>query len=569
MSHLRVGLYARVSSEQQVVEGTIDSQLAILQERIAEDGHALSQELSFIDEGYSGSTLIRPALERLRDAVAIQELDCLYVLDPDRLARRYAYQVLLMDEFRNHGIQVIFLNHQIGQSAEDQLLLQVQGIIAEYERAKILERSRRGKRQAAQSGKIAVLSGAPYGYRYVSKQDGGGQARYEVILDQARVVRQIFQWIALERVSIGEVCRRLTTAGERTRTGKTNWDRSVIWGMLKNPAYKGTAAFGKTRSTAMQARLRPQRGAAAQPRRPISTEDVPSQDWLLIPVPALVSEELFDLVQQQLEENRHRARQHKHGASYLLQGLLVCEQCAYAYYGKKVSKKSAKGKTVYAYYRCIGTDAYRFGGERVCDNLQVRTDLLDRLVWQEVYDLLTQQQRLEQEYQRRLQSSDTEHEDLSLLQIQISKLQQGMARLIDGYAGGFIRKQEFEPRIMRLRQRLADLETKAQLVADQVAQQTELRTIISRLEDFASQVKNRLEEADWHMQRNLIRALVKRVEIGKEQVNVIFRIGADPFEISLQRESLQRRWRRDVPRLSKTACTYDDDMKLSSLIRSR
>jgi hypothetical protein len=141
---------------------------------------------------------------------------------PDRLARTYAHQVLLLEEFLRAGVEVIFLNREVGQTPEDQLLLQVQGMIAEYERAKILERSRRGKRHAAQVGRVSVLSCAPYGYRYVGKQDGAGEARFEVVLEEARVVRQIFTWVGRDRWSIGEVQRRLQAAGERTRTGKTS-----------------------------------------------------------------------------------------------------------------------------------------------------------------------------------------------------------------------------------------------------------------------------------------------------------------------------------------------------------
>lgn len=175
MNPLQVAIYARVSSEQQAEAGTIASQLAVLRTQVAQDSLTLTQELTFVDEGYSGSTLIWPGLEQLRDVVVLHGLDRLYVLDPDRLARKYAYQVLLLDEFQRAGVEVIFLNRALGQSAEDELLVQVQGMVAEYERAKILERSRRGKRHAAQTGQVSVLSGAPYGYRYISKQEGGAR----------------------------------------------------------------------------------------------------------------------------------------------------------------------------------------------------------------------------------------------------------------------------------------------------------------------------------------------------------------------------------------------------------
>ncbi len=119
----------------------------------------------------------------------------LYVHAPDRLARKYAYQVLLVEELRRHGVEIVFLNRAIGVSPEEDLLLQMQGMFAEYERAKILERSRRGKRSAAQRGLVSVLSGAPFGYRYVTRREGDGSAAYELAVDQAAIVRQVFEWV--------------------------------------------------------------------------------------------------------------------------------------------------------------------------------------------------------------------------------------------------------------------------------------------------------------------------------------------------------------------------------------
>jgi site-specific DNA recombinase len=540
MSEPIVALYARVSSEQQAEAGTIESQVAALRERIQQDGYGLSDEMVFIDNGYSGTTLIRPALERLRDAVALHDLHRVYMLSPDRLARKYAYQVLLVEEFQRSGVEILFLNHPVGETAEDHLLLQMQGMIAEYERAKILERSRRGKRHAAQSGEVAVLSGAPYGYRYICKQTGDGQARYEVNLQEAEVVRQIFGWIGIERASIGEVSRRLKQASLASPRGKNYWDRTTVWGILKNPAYKGSAAFGKTQSGPVRPRLRAQRGRSLQPRRGISTFDRPAAEWSQVPVPALVDEALFETVQTQLQENRKRARLNQRGARYLLQGLLVCSQCGYAYYGKPVSLKSSKGKErEYAYYRCSGTDAYRFGGERICENLQVRTDRLDQQVWEEVCALLEDHQRLQQEYERRLNSPRNENESLAVLQAQRGKIQQGMIRLIDSYAEGFILKQEFEPRILRLRQRLAELEQQEHQLIEEETSRAQLELAICRLEEFHEKVKEGLVEADWQMRRDLIRTLVKRVEIGKDEVKIVFRIPPDPDNSGDTEKSLQ------------------------------
>jgi site-specific DNA recombinase len=547
MSRIQPAIYARVSSEQQAQAHTIDSQIAALRDRVAKDGWDLSREMEFIDEGYSGSTLVRPALERLRDMVAAGVIDRLYVHSPDRLARKYAYQVLLVDEFRRSGIEVIFLNRELGQTPEDDLLLQVQGMIAEYERAKIIERNRRGRRHAARSGSVNALSGAPYGYRYIRKQEGGGQAGYEIDIEEARVVRQIFQWVVKDRVTIGEVCRRLANAGEKSRKGNAIWDRTVVWGVLKNPAYIGEAGFGKTRNGPLRPRLRAQRGRPVQPRRACSVFDVAREEWISIPVPSLVDREIFEAAQAQLRENQRQMREGARGASYLLQGVIVCKLCSYAFCGKRISKKAPKGRgRPYDYYRCVGTDSYRFGGHRVCDNHQLRTDLVDLAVWQEVRTLLEHPARVTEEYRRRMQPEKScTHRELASAETRLSKLRHGLARLIDSYADGLIEKTEFEPRIKELRERSARLENQAKEMANQAMLESELRLIVSSLEQFVSSVKGGLDQADWMTKRDLIRALVKRVEVEKGQVNVVFRVDPLPFDSRPERGVLQHCWWRN------------------------
>jgi site-specific DNA recombinase len=549
MNGKQAAIYARVSSDQQAEAGTIGSQLSALKERVTQDGSRLPEEMLFVDEGYSGATLVRPALERLRDLVASGAVDRIYVHSPDRLARKYAYQILLVDEFHRAGVEVVFLNRELGRSPEDDLLLQVQGMVAEYERAKILERSRRGKRHAAHRGIVNVLSTAPYGYRYIGKHESGGAgARLEIALEEARVVQQIFDWIGRERLSIGEVRRKLGQSGEKTRSGKTWWDRTSIWGILKNPAYKGHAAFGKTRIGPMRPRLRAQRNGSEPPRKAYSVYDAPKEDWITIPVPAIVSEEIFDTVQEQLRENRTRARERKRGARYLLQGVLTCRRCGYAYYGKAISLATRRGNhRDYAYYRCIGTDAYRFGGQRICQNKQVRTDLLDQAVWKEVHQLLEDPQRLETEYRRRKTGAGKTPRGYDPIQLdaQIGRLRKGIARIIDGYAEGLLTKEEFEPRIKTAKERLARLQEQAKALAEEASLEAELKLVVGKLDEFAAQVKDGLGKQDWLGRREIIRTLVKRVEVEENQVNVVFRVGSRPFVLGPGRGPLQHCWRRD------------------------
>jgi site-specific DNA recombinase len=522
MKDVQVALYARVSSEQQAEAKTIDSQLAEIRTRIVADSFELTNILEFVDEGYSGSTLVRPALERLRDVAAAGGMDRLYVHCPDRFARHYAYQVLLLEELTQCGVEVIFLNRPLGETPEDQLLLQVQGVIAEYERAKFLERSRRGKRHAAQAGRVGILCHAPYGYRYVNKHEGGGEARFEIVFDEARIVQQVFTWVGEERCTINEVCRRLHQAGIRTQTGKGHWDHKTIWDMLKNPAYKGEAAFGKTRWLPVGPRLRAPRGRPEQSRRGYAGNDAPKDEWITIPVPALVDAALFDAVQEQLEENRRRARIPEKGSRYVLQGLLVCAQCGYAYCGRTNDARNA-------YYRCAGAmNIPRHGFERLCWNKELRMDQADAAVWQEVCLLLENPERLEQEYRQRLQPQQ-KPDEYAGLEAQMSKLRRGIARLIDSYAEGLIDKQEFEPRVTHMRERMQHLEEQVQRLKEASEVEEELRLILGRLETFAAKVTDGLQQADFQTRRDIIRTLVKRVEVDEQHIRIVFRVSPIPF----------------------------------------
>jgi len=523
---IHTAIYARVSSEKQAQTNTIDSQIAALEERVKADEFQLIDENKFIDNGYSGTDLTRPELERMRDQAAAGEIDRIYVHSPDRLARKYAYQVILMEEFNRFGVEVVFLNCEIDDNPEAQLLLQMQGMISEYERAKIMERYRRGKIHAARKGSINVLSGAPYGYQYINKHESGGDASIIIVDDEAEVVQKIFHWIGRMRLSIGEVCRRLVEAKHKTRFGKTYWDRSVVWGMLKNPIYMGKAAFGKTKIGKQLPRVRPQKHSSNQPKRAVSVYTVEKENWIYIATPAIVDEALFEVVQQQLEENRKRAREKNCGAKYLLQGLLVCKHCQYSYYGKPVRNKRGKKINSYAYYRCIGSDAYRFGGIKICSNKQVRTDTLEIAVWEEVCQLLKTPHLILDEYQRRISevNKNSSKVSIALLERKNKKIELGVKRLIDSYTEGLIDKSEFEPRIKEMKRKIKLIQEEKDNLIENENTTKEMKLIVANLEDFAKLVNNHLKQVDWMKKRDIIRALVKRIEIGKEDVNIVFRI---------------------------------------------
>jgi site-specific DNA recombinase len=522
-----IALYARVSSEQQAQQATIDSQVSALRERALADGHQVLPGDLYVDDGFSGATLVRPALERLRDRIAEGAIDIVYVHHPDRLARRYAYQVLLLEEFAGHGASVVFLHGPAANNAEDALLVQVQGMIAEYERAKIVERCRRGKLHRARQGTVNALSGAPYGYLYLRKSETG-PAQYQVLLPEAKIVRRIFDALVHEQKSIGEIVRMLNAEHVPTRRGAPRWDRTTVWAILRNPAYIGQAAYGKTEAVERGRLLRPIRGKAPTPRRSKSTyRDKPPEQWIHIHVPPLVSAEIFAAAREQLERNRRLSQRNARGERYLLQGLAVCARCGYAYYGKVVAKSAAKGGRRYAYYRCVGTDAYRFAGGRVCTNTQVRADQLDDYVWESVRHVVQDPDRVLQEWTRRSSSDRGQAERRAQRDEAADVLashERSLKRVLDAYEAGALELKELTERSERLRGRIQQAREALQKAEETLTETVTLQAVVSRLQDFAARVRHGLDQLSWHERRQLIRTLVARVEIDSEGATVVYRL---------------------------------------------
>jgi site-specific DNA recombinase len=429
----------------------------------------------------------------------------------------------------------VFLNHPMGESPEDHLLLQMQGMIAEYERAKILERSRRGKLHAAREGRVSAIGSAPYGYRYVPSVKGISAAGYNVHLPEAQAVQQIFQWVAMEHTSLREACLRLGKQQILSPKGLGRWSFSTVRSILANPAYKGSAAWGKTCRGPMRARPRPTRSSTGMPRDGKSVYLAPPEKWIHMAVPPIVDEALFSAAAEQLAANKKRARERRTGTVHLLAGLLVCKQCGYAYCAASSCAKR------YAYYTCNASQAYRCGGKKICCNTSIREDHLDRAVWSDVQALLSEPSRIEHELQRRLEGDDAspQHQAKRKLEAQIEKVRRGIARLIDAYEEGFVNKGEFEPRISAARRNLSQLQEQLKQQVDEEAQRREMKLVIDNFQTFAGSVKCGLENADFSTKREIIRILVKRVEMDLQQVNIVYRVNLSPFESSPKRGILR------------------------------
>ena len=510
-------IYARVSSEQQREENTIASQTASLIEFATSHDLEVPKEWVFEDEGYSGAILERPGLECVRDLAAEGQIQVVLAYSPDRLSRKYAYQILLIEEFARQGVETMFVKSPQGDSAEDQLLVQFQGMIAEYERAQILERSRRGKRHRAQAGEVSVLSGAPYGYRYIRKTDEA-PAAYVVEEAEAQVVRRVYEMYTVEGLSMGEITRRLNTEAVPTRKA-SRWERSVVWAMLRNPAYRGIACFGKTRISARTRVMRPQRRRGVTMPGTTASHERPRAEWMEIPVPALVTEESFARAQEQLQQNKIRSRRRTIAPS-VVQGLVSCAKCGYALSRSSTQTSARK----IHYYKCIGSDSWRKLGGPVCDNSRfVRQELLDQIVWAEVIRLLEEPALIQQELDRRLaaaRSSDPTKKREQSLQRELTQVGKGMERLLNAYQEELLSIEQLRDRMPGLRQRQQTLRAELQAIADQANDRTVFLRLAETLTAFLARLRSATEALSVIERQRIVRLLVKEVLVGEDTITI-------------------------------------------------
>ena len=520
---MSAAIYARVSSKRQAKDQTIGSQADALRAHAANSRLEVPEEWVFLDEGHSGATLVRPALEALRDLAAQGCLDVVLVYSPDRLARKFAYQALLIEELARCGTRVEFVKGPRGDSPEDQLLVQFQGMFAEYEKAQLMERYRRGKAYRARSGSVNVLGGAPFGYRYVRKTPEAG-ARYEILEHEAVLVAEMFRRYADDGATIADLARWMGSEGVPTRTGKHRWDRSVIWGMLRNPAYAGRAVFGKTQVVHEQPGLN--RVARLQGRttpRAVKAVDRPREEWTEIAVPAIVSEDTFARVGQRLADNKRFASRNSKIPS-LLQGLAACSACGYAYYRGRTT--TTAGNKIY-YYRCLGSDDYRYQGGRVCGSKPVRADYLDTVVWDHITGLLADPALIRAEIDRRLtqaRTSDPVTRQRKQLELALAKAATSVTAMIEAYSEQLITIDELRTRMPHLRAREASLRSQLDALDAQAADRDAYLKLAGDLDSFLAQLRGSAATTSVQERQRVLRLLVKDVLIGPEKITIRHRI---------------------------------------------
>lgn len=530
-------IYARVSSDRQREEGTIASQKAALLEHAQLQGFIVPPEWIFEDEGYSGTVLRRPGLERLRDFAAEGQIETVLIYAPDRLSRKYAYQVLLIEEFARHGTQILFVKSPTAQTPEEHLLLQFQGMIAEYERAQIVERTRRGRRHRAKEGLVNVFSAAPYGYRYIKKTEHS--AAYFVIEEsQAQVVRKIFELYTKEGWSMGAIARHLNEQKVPTCLGKGPWQSASLWGMLRNPAYQGRAAYGKTQNCPSRRTHKTTRQRGGIPRRG-SGKEVDKSQWIEITVPALVSAETFALAQERLAQNRQLSLRNTKEPS-LLQGLLVCQQCGYGLYRSGTGKRTHRRM----YYRCGGKDRSR---GLVCSCRMIGLDYLDNLVWGQILELLRSPELIRAELERRriesLNSNPTQQRK-EQLEREITRTEQQMDKLLDAYQEDLVSLSELRERTPALRKKIAALESERASLNLHAIEDQRWREINQSLDSFVARLNQTAQTLTKAERQKIVRLLVKQIDVSENTITIHHSIPVQPNPTASEPASSQLYKRR-------------------------
>ena len=423
---------------------------------------------------------------------------------------------MVIEELARQGVETVFLNAPSMETPEDHLLVQFQGMIAEYERAQILERSRRGKRHRARRGDVAVLSGAPYGYRYHKKTQDTG-AFYEIVEPQASVVRDVYRYYTEDHMSMGAIARKLNERQIPTSSGRSRWERSVVWAVLRNPAYKGRACFGKTRAAPRQ-RVRPLRGSDGFSRRNSVGHERPREDWIEIPVPAIVSEESFALAEERLQQNKVFSRRRTRTPS-VSQGLVACGKCGYGLY--RTSARTSARKI--SYYRCLGSDSWRYLNGPLCDSRPVRQDLLDDIVWTELVRLLEDPALVSVEIDRRLEAarvSDPNQQREADLRHRLVRVRKGIDRLVTAYQEELITIDELRDRTPELRRQEQALHRELESAVDRAKDRETYLRLAETLTGFLARLRSAAQTLDIAERQRIVRLLVKEILVTEDKITI-------------------------------------------------
>jgi site-specific DNA recombinase len=520
---MKIALYARVSTNRQMNSQSIEQQIERMQKAIAQHPEwELAPEHIYRDDGYTGAKLSRPGLERLRDAASSVAFELVLVTAPDRLARKYVHQVLLIEELHNIGCDIQFLERPMkDDDPHDQLLLQIRGAVAEYERNLIADRMRRGRQAKLRSGTLLPWTRAPYGY-ILDPERPRDPDRVQVDPNKASIVRQIFDWYTdpEDPISLHWVVTKLNRQQIPTPRGAKRWNPSTIRGILRSPVYVGTAYSGRTRPVPARRR----RSALLPVGRGGSIQSTPPEEWIAVPVPAIIDQETFDAAQVRLERNQNMARRNNKSHNYLLRGLISCGQCRLSSTGRTQGK--------YHYYKCQGkTNVHRAAKSERCTARYVPSLVVDELVWQDLCQVVTNPDLITYELER-AQSGEWLPQALqakrNTARQSLARLERQQERLLEVYLAEIIMREEFERKRQELNQMQGGLQQQLRQLEHQAKKQIETLTLAKNIQEFCQRIQPTLDKLDFEQRRKLVELLIDRVVVDDEKVEIRYVIPTSP-----------------------------------------
>jgi len=484
----------RVSTEKQEEEKTIESQIDELREICKREGYEIVRE--YIDDGWSGETLARPALDKLRDDASKGIFDAVYIHSPDRLARKFIYQGLVIEELRKKGVEVFFLNKKVSDSPEDQLLLGVQGLIAEYEKAKILERTRRGRLYKARKGKF-VGGEAPYGYEYVPKGKDNNEGFIKINEREAEVVRLIFD-LYLRHQSVRRVVKELTEMGIEPRKGK-QWRTSTVNRILRNEAYIGNYYYNKTYSVEVDERGGEGRKYRRRVRNGRRLRD--RKEWILIKIPKIVDECKFRLVQEILKKKFKPIQR----TEYLLSGLMRCV-CGSTFSGERCHNVR--------YYRCNNRHV-KFPFKRECKAKMIKAEKVENAVWNAIKRIITSPSVLANyifDLGYRISAREDEiRKKVERLIKEKERIKSKKSRLLEVYSEGFLADKEL------LIRKMENYEREERKIDKEIERlNSEMKSFKSKqfildLRKFCKFAKDKINRLSFQERKKFLRYLIEEI----------------------------------------------------------
>lgn len=516
--HRNLALYARVSTSGQEDQETIENQIMAIKdfadEKFGKGHYTIIKE--YRDDGWSGDNILRPDLDRLRVDATKKIWDGVLIYDPDRLARRYSLQELVMDDLKEAGAEIIFVTVSAPKNAEDKILHGVRGLFAEYERVKISERFRLGKLRKVTEGHILTTE-APYGYQYIRNNKETKEHGYYVINEnEAKVVRMIFNWVGKDGLTLRKIVRKLQELEIKPRKSKRGvWSTSTLTTMLRHKAYIGQAHWGSSYAVIPE---NPKKTDKYRQIKKSSRKRKPEKEWIAadIPVPTIINEDLFLKTRTQLETNFELCKRNTKN-EYLVGGKIFCA-CG----KRRCGEGPQHGK--HLYYRCSDR-VNSFPLPRTCKEKGINARIADKLVWQEITKLMTSPDLLQAQLNRwvneRKDRARFSGVDVEAVKKEITKLEAQVERYTRAYGEGLISLLKLKEYTQPRNKQIEKLELQIRKVEqDESSANVAVMPTANELELFSEAAKETLQDLNFETKQEIIRNTVGKITGTQKQLQV-------------------------------------------------